>query len=96
MFFKHALGLKVILMITIPVFQEERFGPHGEKEHHLELIMTMLPKNIDVRLKMAMVKHLEVLGQPREILLEVNLSVKHLLIIDVMQAPDKKFTSMRN
>ena len=35
--------------------QEERFGPRGETEQHIELIMTILPKNIDVQLKMVMV-----------------------------------------
>ena len=35
--------------------REERFGLHGEMGKHLELIMTILPKNIDAQLKMVMV-----------------------------------------
>lgn len=49
------LRLEVILTIIIPVFREERFGLHGEMGKHLELIMTILPKNIDAQLKMVMV-----------------------------------------
>ena len=41
---------KGILRITIPVFQEGRFGLPGEMEQHLELIINILPKNIDVQL----------------------------------------------
>jgi len=39
---------------------------------------------------MEMVYHLEVLGQLKELLLEVVLFLKQLLIIKVTQAPDKK------
>ena len=48
LFFRHAL--EVILKITIPVLQEGCFGPRGEMEKHIELIMIILPKNIDVLL----------------------------------------------
>ena len=41
---------EVILKITIPVLQEGCFGPRGEMEKHIELIMIILPKNIDVLL----------------------------------------------
>ena len=46
--------LEVKLMITIPVFWAGHYGLHGELKH-IELIMIMLKKNIDVQLKMVMV-----------------------------------------
>lgn len=36
-----------------------------------------------------MVEYLEVLGHPKAILLEAALSLKHLFVIDVLQAQDK-------